>query len=222
MARFDLDQIENFMDDTPAINVALPTGGAYLLQCALSTMDKRWQWIDDGDPLTDEQWDELQTDLAALMLALITEVESMGVPIGMILPYASTLAPDGFLLCDGDGYLRVDYPLLYAVLPPLWIVDADNFLTPNLTDKFTRGCSQPFCAPGEEGGADTVSLSVLQLPIHSHQLMLKSATGSGSNYAEESGEGSIDGVGNTATTGLGLAHDNIPAYMAFPYYIRAL
>jgi len=220
MARFDLDQIESFMDDTPAIDIALPIGGAYLLQCALSTMDKRWQWQDDGADLSDGQWDELQAEIAALMLALITEVSGVSIPIGMILPYVSFTPPSGFLYCDGDEYLRVDYPLLYAVLPAIWIIDADNFEVPDLQSTFPRGAGDPGFV-GLTGGFADVSLNVLQLPIHSHQLMLKSATGSGSNFAEESGEGSIDGVGSTATTGLGLGHNNIPPYMSLPFYIKA-
>lgn len=220
MARFDLDQIESFMDDTPEINIALPTGGAYLLQCALSTMDNRWQWIDDGDPLTDGQWDELQADIAALMLALITEVNGVPIPIGMILPYISFTPPDGFLYCDGEEYLRVDYPLLYAVLPAIWIIDADNFEVPDLQSKFSRGAGDPGFV-GLLGGEDTHALTIAELPQHYHLVPIVDATGDPGNTIKEGSTGDASGLGQTLSTGGDLSHNNIPAFMSLPYYIRA-
>lgn len=207
------------MDDTPAINIALPTGGAYLLQCALSTMDKRWQWIDDGDALTDEQWDELQEALAALMLALITEVDSMAIPIGMILPYISFTPPSGFLYCDGEEYLRVDYPLLYAVLPAIWIIDADNFEVPDLQDSFPRGAGDPGFV-GLTGGFDEVTLSVNQIPAHTHEIGWLHTAATGTTMPRITGA-TPDGLIDTEETGGDGAHSNLPPYMSLPYYIKA-
>lgn len=54
--------------------------------------------------------------------------------LGGIFPCATVNPPLGTLLCDGSSHLREDFPALYAVLDPLYIVDADTFKTPDLTN----------------------------------------------------------------------------------------
>lgn len=68
------------------------------------------------------------------------------------------------LVCDGSTYLRVDYPDLYAVLDPAYILDADNFVVPDLMDRFALGSD----TTGIEGGLDEITLTVAQLPAHAH------------------------------------------------------
>lgn len=52
--------------------------------------------------------------------------------LGSIQLYSVNAFPDGILACDGATYLRTDYPHLYAVLPTLYIIDADHFSVPDL------------------------------------------------------------------------------------------
>lgn len=68
------------------------------------------------------------------------------------------------LICNGMIYNRVDWPNLYAVLPAAYIIDADQFVTPDLLDVFIMGGDEA----GDTGGSDEVTLTVEQLPAHSH------------------------------------------------------
>jgi len=62
--------------------------------------------------------------------------------------------------------LRVDYPELFEVLDPAFIVDPDNFVTPDLRDRFVLG--SPTTPVGDTGGSNTHTLTVAQLAPHNH------------------------------------------------------
>lgn len=51
--------------------------------------------------------------------------------IGSVILYATGSAPSNTLLCDGSTHLKDDYPQLYNVLAPAYIVDATHFIVPN-------------------------------------------------------------------------------------------
>jgi microcystin-dependent protein len=64
---------------------------------------------------------------------------SMG-PTGAILPYAGTMAPTGYLLCDGRSYVKTDYPDLFTVIGTSFgSADATHFNVPDLRGQFLRG-----------------------------------------------------------------------------------
>ena len=60
-------------------------------------------------------------------------------PIGTVLSFAGSNAPNGYLLCDGKSYAVADYSDLYAVIGNTYGGDTENFNVPNLVDKFIQG-----------------------------------------------------------------------------------
>ena len=94
------------------------------------------------------------------------EVSSCGggnMPVGSIIQMFAVVPPAGWLLCNGQQYLRVDYPDLYAVTPANHIIDADNFIVPNMSGRFSRGAAWPSFGDGVQlnvfyatGGAPNV------------------------------------------------------------------
>lgn len=110
----------------------------------------------------------------ATVLQVITEIQQAQdeaifrgcIMIGTVNMIAREVAPFE-LLCDGSIYDRVDYPDLYAVIDPIYHVDADTFAVPDMTGRFPRAAVDP----GGEGGAVDVTLSTAQLPSHSHSLV---------------------------------------------------
>lgn len=87
--------------------------------------------------------------------------------IGAIVPVMRETLPPNMLLCDGDTYLREDYPELYAVLDPAFIDDADHFVTPNLSGRVVIGEHTDF--PVDAAGGERVhSLTTGEIPSHTH------------------------------------------------------
>lgn len=223
MARFDLAQIAGYKAEASAINVTLPQGGVYLLMCALTTMNNRFNWRSGDDDLSDNDWDDLDEELSALILAIMTEVSAVTFPIGCVVPFPVDVTPSGFLLCNGDQYLRVNYPLLYAVLSAAFIVDADNFTVPDLDETFIRGIGDGLDDPGDTGGTKTHTLVTDEMPMHNHGIKYNNdgvSTGGVSRLRVAGGAF----INNTeiVVEGKGFAHNNTPPYMALPYYIRAV
>jgi hypothetical protein len=60
-------------------------------------------------------------------------------PIGTVLSFAGSVAPNGYLVCNGQSVAVVDYPDLYAVIGNIYGGDDANFNVPNLVDKFIQG-----------------------------------------------------------------------------------
>jgi microcystin-dependent protein len=87
--------------------------------------------------------------------------------LGVILPFVTVNPPANALLCDGAQHAKADYPLLYATLDPVFIVDDENFVTPNLVGRFLVG-ERGAIPIGSTGGQVSVTLTEAQMPVHTH------------------------------------------------------
>ncbi len=63
------------------------------------------------------------------------------VPRGVVFPFGGSVAPDGFLICDGSAISRTTYADLFAVIGTIYGNGdgSTTFNLPNLTDKFIQG-----------------------------------------------------------------------------------
>jgi microcystin-dependent protein len=73
-----------------------------------------------------------------------TFVGDLGIPVGAILPFASSNIPFGFLLCDGSEILIAKYPQLYQTIGTLYngptpLIGFDTFRLPDLRSRFPLG-----------------------------------------------------------------------------------
>ena len=59
--------------------------------------------------------------------------------IGSIVGFASTVAPEGYLVCDGSTYSQSEYPELYAMIGNQFGGPAGSFNVPDLRGQFLRG-----------------------------------------------------------------------------------
>ena len=118
-------------------------------------------WANDQNPLTESEIDDLDNKLSTAQDQLMQSL------VGLIMPVATAVAPAGTLVCDGATYLRADYPNLYDVLDSAFIIDADSFRVPDMRDAFVMGASATN-VPGATGGSGSTTLTVGQLPPHSH------------------------------------------------------
>ncbi|RWX44580.1 Phage Tail Collar Domain [Candidatus Electrothrix aarhusensis] len=93
-----------------------------------------------------------------------------GVPVGTILEYAGSTAPDGFLLCRGGKVSRTTYSALFAIIGTTYGA-GDGSTTFNLPDKRNRtsfGAGSTYKL-GDKIGSATVNLSHRHSgPSHTH------------------------------------------------------
>lgn len=76
-----------------------------------------------------------------LVAQAIAEQLPPAIPTGMLLPFAGTEVPEGFLLCNGANISRTDYAALFAVIGEKWGEGdgSTTFTLPNFTDRFIEG-----------------------------------------------------------------------------------
>ena len=154
-----------------------------------------------------------------------SEIDSMvggSLPIGTILmwPGSAQKIPSGFAICDGSQFDTSANPTLYDIL-------GSNRL-PDLRDKFIVGAGHEYNI-GDTGGEKTHTLSIGELPSHSHNYSSPGEDGWATNRVVDRTEKSCYGDSNyasswkykTETAGNGDAHENRPPYYALFYIIKA-
>ena len=63
-------------------------------------------------------------------------------PVGVILPYAGDIPPEGFLICNGASISRQLYPNLFNVIGTKYGSNDPSFFNlPNLVDRVVQGAS---------------------------------------------------------------------------------
>lgn len=125
------------------------------------------------------------------------------------------------VLCDGAAYLKSDYPDYWQMIvntghEAQWELSATQFSVPDILDRFIRGADNQ---PGAVDGANEVTLSVANMPAHTHTEEGIGLTG----LAVEPGElpAVISGAPKiSGSTGSGTAFGILPEYVQLYPYIR--
>jgi microcystin-dependent protein len=155
-------------------------------------------------------------------------------PVGMIVPFANHVAPPGYLLCDATNYTKTQYPELYAAIDEIYIVDEENFITPDMADSavFNFGGLFEF---GESAGQKNVTLNINQIPVHNHPDSGHSHTIALTTNGLAVAPGELPVVvpvpiipdftgtdfANVVEAGGGESHNNMPPYISLNYCIYA-
>ena len=109
-----------------------------------------------------------------------------------------------------------------ATIPTGWALCDGTNSTPNLVDRFIVGAGTTY-APGETGGANTITLSEAQIPAHNHAVYHHAGwQGPGANTAGAGGGDNQTRVipGVTSSTGSSQGHENRPPYYALAYIMK--
>lgn len=227
--------------------VTLTSESVAVLFFASGFLDIRDNWLDTRedplDEITDADWDAIEKLVAGVYSSLMTPI------IGTIWPIVLATVPSNMLLCDGSTYLRVDYPLLYAALDAAFIIDADNFMVPDLRGRTVLGSGTgtglSTYTPGQTGGQESVILNSSQNGVHTHllndpghshipvapQTVFRTAVAGGtSGYATINAGQTIGQQTNTGVSGTsitvqnsagGSPHENRQPFMVLKYAMVA-
>jgi len=93
------------------------------------------------------------------------------VPSGVISPFAGGSVPIGYVLCDGQSLNTTTFANLFSVIGYTYGGSGSSFLVPNLKGRVPVGidaAQSEFNVRGEVGGAKTHTLTVAQMPSHTH------------------------------------------------------
>ncbi|MBT9560131.1 MAG: tail fiber protein [Myxococcales bacterium] len=154
--------------------------------------------------------------------ALAASVADQLVPPGTVVPFAGTAAPAGWLLCDGAAVSRATHSRLFALVGITW-GGGDGVTTFNVPDLRGRsivgagaGVGLTARAVGANFGAEAVSLTLDQLPSHSHTGTADSAgghshgasSGNAGDHTHSATESTAGAHSHTASTGAAGAHSH--------------
>ena len=139
-------------------------------------------------------------------------------PPGTILDFGGPTPPAGWLECDGSTVSKTTYAALYAAIGDAYAVGGEptgQFRLPNSKGRVRigKGTSDEGTTfvRGAKDGEETHTLSVDEMPLHSHQYMASTVESGpdlacGSDYGPCSWGDSTDEVGGDAP------HNNMQPY----------
>jgi len=193
-----------------------------LVNGALSELFKVWNFEQDGSYTPQQTADyflELWTNFH--------ESECMVIPVGMIAPFGQNDAqvPAKWLWCAGQAVSRSTYAALFAIISTAYGVGngTTTFNLPDLRNRFLYGApSQNPSTINATAGETNHVLTVAELPAHHHAQNQNTAGTTGVNRTLGGNSSNTASAGlNTADTGSGTAHNNMPPYMLMQYAIYA-
>ena len=155
------------------------------------------------------------------------------IPVGTVISYTNETLPSGWLKCDGTELLRSGYPDLFAVLGTKYGGTATTFNLPDMRTRTILGSGQNRSI-GDVGGSETHTLTVDEIPSHSHRVFNSQSTSaleySATNkkdimIGDRGGQYEQTNADNTnyiESTGGTQPHSIMPPFIVCNYMIKAI
>ena len=152
--------------------------------------------------------------------------------VGEIRMFAGNFAPAGWMFCEGQLLPISEYETLFNLIGTTYGGDGQStFALPDLRGRIPLHFGNGFTL-AETGGAETVTLTVSQIPAHSHPLLAANAVGNDPNpnpnvFAESSALSLYQSASPTAamapesisSVGGSQPHNNFQPYLCVDFII---
>lgn len=198
----------------------------------------RAQWMDypKGDtPILAENLNHIEDGIVSA--SQTADAALAATPAGVVVAFAGNTPPMGWLLCKGQSVSRGSYPNLFAAIGTTYgSVDASTFNVPDLSMRYPIGVLNgdvSLGTVGATGGERNHSLTVNELPSHTHKVRSSGAVWSGGVgiYQTDASAGNKWDLPGKDTgggkdyliggaTGGNAAHNNLPPYVVMNYIIK--
>jgi len=157
--------------------------------------------------------------------------------LGEIKMFAGGFAPQGWAICDGSELEIASQPDLYRLIGTTYGGDGQTtFALPDLRSRvpvhqgtLTTGSYYPL---GQAEGVETVTLSLAQVPTHTHDVACNNnngefpspadhfwARGDNNQFSSQGAEASMNAATITGFAGGQQPHDNMLPYQAINFII---
>ena len=150
-------------------------------------------------------------------------------PTGILLPYAGTASPDGWMLCNGQEVSRETYANLFTVIGDSYGIGdgSTTFNLPDLRGRMPMGLDNMGGSSanrvtntvadslGRGAGEEMHQLSFDELPARNSYISHGSAS-----QGDSGGSFSYVNHVNTDTIGDNQPHNNMPPYLSLNYIIK--
>jgi microcystin-dependent protein len=145
--------------------------------------------------------------------------------------FAGNFAPLYWAFCNGQLLPIAENEVLFQLIGTTYGGDGQNtFALPNLQSRFPVHQGNGYVI-GQTGGSETVTLTVAQIPAHSHVPQANGGQGTASspagnvwaqsalnNYSATAPSSALD-PGALGSSGGSQPHDNLPPYLAVSFII---
>jgi len=152
--------------------------------------------------------------------------------VGEIRMFAGNFAPAGWMFCEGQLLPISEYETLFNLIGTTYGGDGQStFALPDLRGRVPLHFGNGFTL-AETGGVETVTLTVSQIPAHSHPFLATSSFGTqasptGNVLAQTQAIKIYDSTapstpmapGTTSSTGGSQPHDNFQPYLCVDFII---
>jgi len=155
------------------------------------------------------------------------------IPAGTIIQSAAINAPSGWFDCDGRRLNTIAYIDLFNAIMYTYGGSDTSFNVPDIRGRFSIGLgSGTNLTPhglGSIGGEENHTLTISEMPSHTHSLTRRSnpdagAFDTGNGREDESSAATTDradlGPFNTNSTGSDASHNNMPPFISLRYLIK--
>lgn len=188
------------------------------------------------DPFSLTVNDRVRTEVDSNRIVVHDRSGGSGVPAANIGWTASSTAPTGWLICDGSTVSRTTYARLFAAIGVTYGAGdgSTTFGLPNLKGTVIAGRDSgqtEFATLGQSGGEKSHTLTVAEMPSHSHTL--GPGQSFGVNYGANTGgsvtfqlhpdaenTNSFQGPYSAQNTGGDGAHNNLQPYVVLNPIIK--